>query len=387
MILTHKTECYPTKDQKQFFERCFGMRRFFFNKAVMTLKYRYGDLKENIRSIKSKEVMSMRKDVILKDYRELKLTVPDQILYTSMEDVIFALDSLRKKGRNIPLRKKKDSNTFRICKSGAHTTFWYENKSKYIGLPQFTKYNLPLLKMAESIRWENPNIRTVTIKKKANRYFISITCEVADLPQSENLNRHLGMDWGISTYFTAYDGKDMYEINLCEITLKRLDRRIAKNQKSLARKVRFSGNWFKVKTKLEQSYLDFNNYRDTFIKETVFVLSELFDSVTLEDLCMNFVTRNKKLAHKAKQKPFYMFKVALINKFKNLGKKVYLVPKTYPSTQTCNSCGYVKTGSEKMKLGEKVYKCPSCNKTHDRDQNAAMNLYSFKNLVEASIEE
>lgn len=65
MIMTHKTECFPNNEQKEFFERCFGMRRFFFNVAISTLKKRHGNLKENIRNIKSKEIMGLRKEVIL----------------------------------------------------------------------------------------------------------------------------------------------------------------------------------------------------------------------------------------------------------------------------------------------------------------------------------
>ena len=64
-----------------------------------------------------------------------------------------------------------------------------------------------------------------------------------------------------------------------------------------------------------------------------------------------------------------------------------MVPKSYPSTQTCNSCGYVKKDKEKMKLGEHTYVCPSCGVSVDRDLNAAMNIYSYRNLEEASIED
>jgi putative transposase len=389
MILTHKTECFPTNEQKEFFERCFGMRRFYFNKAIMTLKGRYGDLKENIKSIKSKEVMSLRKDVFLQHYRSLKLTVPDHILYTSMEDVIFALNSLRKKGKVIKLRKKKASNTFRICRSGDGVTFRYKNGSKYIKLPQFDKYNLSGLKMAESLRWniKDTTIRTVTIKKFAGRYFISIVCELDDLPLNVNQNRHIGIDWGLKKYITGYDGTNIIEDDFNEITLKRLDKRIAIHQKSLSRKKMNSNNWLKAKTKLQQAYLNFNNYRHEYVNSIVNIINQEYDSVTLEDLGMAFVTRNKHLAHRARQKPFYLLKVKLINKFHQTGKKVYVVPRSYPSTQTCNACGHVKTGDEKMKLGDHIYHCNACGHEDDRDHNAAKNLYSYRNLEEAQLED
>jgi len=380
MIITHKTECFPNLKQVKSLEINFGIRRFFFNKTIMTLKHKYNDLKENRSLIKKKEIMEMRRSVFRDNYTHFTSLAPSHILDTTMEDVMFALNSLWKKGTDITLRKKKISNTCRYGNSSPRGSFRYENGSKYISLPK-----LPNLKLAESLRWDNAKIKLVTVKKEAERYFISITCEIPDRPKNINHNRHLGIDWGISTYLTCYDGKNIYKADFDEKILKNLDRKIATNQKSLNRKKMFSNNWLKAKTKLQQTYLNFNNYRLDEIKKWVLKFDHEFDSVTLENLGMKFVTSNRRLAHKAKQKPFYLFKGTLINKFLQTGKSVYLVPKNYPSTQTCNFCGYIKTGEEKMKLGEKTYTCPSCKKICDRDENAAKNLWAYRNLELATI--
>lgn len=382
MVLTHKTECYPNTDQISLIERCFGMRRFYFNKTLMTLKHKYGDLKESRKLITKKEVMTYRKDIFRNSYYELVRSVPSHILDTALEDVMFALNSLWKKGKEIGLRKKKDSNTFRFCNSGTSGSFRYTNGEKVIGLPVIKG-----IKLAEALRWDNASIKTVTIKKTAGRYFISITCEIPNAPIVPNENRHLGIDWGIKTYITGFDGKEFHSVDFDEEKLRKLDKHIAKQQKSLARKIRFSSNWNKAKTKLQQAYLDFNNYRLDLIKYWAYCFDACYDSITLEDLGMKFVTSNRRLAHKAKQKPFYLLKNALINKFQQSGKSVYLVPKNYPSTQTCNACGNVKEGKEKMKLGESVYKCGRCGFVKDRDENAAMNLWSYRNLEVASLSE
>ena len=387
MIITHKTEIFPLKEHKDFLERCFGARRFFFNVAISELNRRYNfNLKENIKSIKSKEIMALRKEVILSKYREWKLMVPDQILYTSMEDVCFAVESLRKKGKAIKLRKKKDNNTFRIIKSGSGMTFWYENGDKYIGLPQFNRYKLPKLKMAEPLRWDNADIRTVTIKKFAGRYWISITCEIPDLPRMINNNHHLGIDWGVSTYLTCFDGKDILEGDFCKKTLSKLDFRIRKNQKSLARKKKFSKNWYKAKTKLQQFYLNLTNYRHAYIDEVVKELVLNYDTVTMESLNATFFSKNRRLSRLVALKPPYLFKVRLVNKFSQYSKKVFQVPKDFASTLTCNQCGYRRMGDEKLKLGEKIFTCPSCGHKDTRDGNAAKNIYDYKNLEEVILD-
>lgn len=304
-----------------------------------------------------------------------------------MEDVIFACDSLRKKGKDVKLRKKKSSNTFRICRSGVGTTFWYTEGSKEIGLPQFTKHNLPKLKLAESIRFDNPNIRTVTIKKFAGRYWISISCEVPDKSDSYiNKNRHLGIDWGISTYLTCYDGKSIIERDFDKNKLEKLDFKVRKCQKSLSRKVLNSKNYVKAKTKLEKSYLDLTNYRYNEIDHIVKFIHDNYDSVTLEDLNGTFFSKNRKISRLVALKPPYLFKERLVKKFSQFGKKVYQVPRDYPSTQICNVCGNRKTGTEKLKLGEKEYICDKCGNHDHRDHNASKNIYSYRNLEEVSLD-
>jgi putative transposase len=91
---------------------------------------------------------------------------------------------------------------------------------------------------------------------------------------------------------------------------------------------------------------------------------------------MGFVMKNRRLARSASQHPYYKFKVFAYNKFKQSDKKVYLVPHSFPSSQICSSCGHQYVGDEKLKLGESSYICSKCNSIHDRDENAAKNIYS-----------
>ena len=392
MMLTHKTEIFPNQEQVKQIEINFGMRRFFFNKTIMTLKHKYGDLKANKRLIKKKELMEWRKTIFRSKYKWLTEKTSAHVLDTSIEDVQFALDSLWRKGKDIKLRKKKESNTFRICRSGARpdggcTSFRIHSGNKaLIRLPK-----LGYIEMAEELRWEEKpeTIRTVTVKKEANRYFIAITCEIPNPPPLPKTNKSLGIDWGVKTYITAFDGDDVFTADFDTRKLKRLDKRVARLNKRLARGKRFSKNWLKVKTKLQQAYLNFVNYRYDFIHQIVHEINLAYDSVTLENLNMGFPKRNRRLSNAVRRKPFYLLKTALINKFKQYGKHIYLVGTSYPSTQTCYECGHVKKGEEKMKLGEHAYHCNNkdCNHVDDRDANAAKNLWACKEVTLATLEE
>lgn len=389
MIITHKTEIFPTSEQVKQIEINFGLRRFYFNKSIMLLKHKYGDLKENKKLIKKKELMENRSKVIRGKYKWLVSKGPSHILDTTIEDVQFALDSLWRKGKNISLRKKKESNTFRICRAGVkpdggcYSFNLHPDNKALIRLPK-----MGYVEMAEELRWEYKpeTIRTVTVKKIAGRYFIAITCEIPDPKPLKKTNKSLGIDWGLKQYITGFDGDDIVTADFDNGKLKRLDKRVARFNKRLARRLLNSKNWLKAKTKLQQAYLDFVNYRHDFIHKIVHEINLAYDNVTLENLGMKFVAQNKHLAAAAKRKPYYLLKNALINKFNQYGKKIYLVDKSYPSTQTCYQCGYVKKGEEKMKLGEHTYHCKNCGHTDDRDENAAKNLWACREVTLATIE-
>ena len=389
MMITHKTEIFPTSEQVKQIEINFGMRRFFFNKTIMTLKHKYGDLKENKKLIKKSELMEYRKTLFRAKYKWLVEKTSSHVLDTTIEDVQFALDSLWRKGKDIKLRKKKESNTFRIHRcgprpdGGCKSFVLHPDSKALIRLPK-----MGYLEMAEELRWEEcpKTIRVVTVKKEAGRYFVAITCEIPNPKPLKKTNRSLGIDWGVKTYITGFDGDDVFTADFDNRKLKRLDRRVVRLNKRLARGKRFSKTWLKVKTKLQQAYLDFVNYRRDFIHQVVHEINLSYDSVTLENLNMNFPKKNKRLANAVRRKPYYLLKEALINKFNQYGKKIYLVGTSYPSTQTCYECGHVKKGEEKMKLGEHTYHCSHCGHVDDRDDNAAKNLWACKEVTLATIE-
>ncbi len=66
-----------------------------------------------------------------------------------------------------------------------------------------------------------------------------------------------------------------------------------------------------------------------------------------------------------------MFTNILEQKAEEHGRIVIYIDQWYPSSKTCNNCGYKK---EDLKLKDKIWTCPKCHTQHDRDVNAAKNI-------------
>jgi len=54
------------------------------------------------------------------------------------------------------------------------------------------------------------------------------------------------------------------------------------------------------------------------------------------------------------------------------GRNIFKVNRFYPSSKTCNVCGYIKAD---LQLKDREWTCPVCHTTHDRDINASINLF------------
>ncbi|MGH8002306.1 MAG: RNA-guided endonuclease InsQ/TnpB family protein, partial [Brasilonema sp.] len=67
----------------------------------------------------------------------------------------------------------------------------------------------------------------------------------------------------------------------------------------------------------------------------------------------------------------YEFRRQLEYKTEKFGSKLTLVDRMFPSSQICSNCGQHR---HKMPLKNRVYVCPECGNTEDRDLNAAKNI-------------
>ncbi len=210
-------------------------------------------------------------------------------------------------------------------------------------------------------------ILSVTVRRRANRWFVSVTVE-EEIPNPKPMVSYVvGVDLGIKTLATLSDGTTFANPRALGKRIKKL----RKLSKSLSRKKKGSKNREKAKLRLARMHLRvFNVRQDTLHKLTTY-LAKSHSRIVIENLGVSGMMMNRRLARSIADVGFYEFRRHLEYKCQWYGSKLDIAPRTFPSSKRCSSCGHKK---KELSLSEREYECEECGLTIDRDLNAALNL-------------
>ena len=112
-----------------------------------------------------------------------------------------------------------------------------------------------------------------------------------------------------------------------------------------------------------------------YIHKTTHRLTELYPEViTMEDLNVSGMMKNKHLARAIVEQNFYEFRRQMEYKCEAKGIQIQFADRFYPSSKTCSCCGHIK---KDLKLKDRTYICSECGLKIDRDFNAALNLERY----------
>lgn len=230
-------------------------------------------------------------------------------------------------------------------------------------------------------------IRKGTVSYKAGRYYVSVLVEEMQ-PMKEKLNDFgIGIDLGIKEFATLSNGAVCQNINKTK-RVKDLEKRLNRERHKLTRKYRTylkrreldenctKENYIKQQIRTQRAFRKLDNIRDDYINKCISEIVRTKPSyITIEELDVSDMRRNKYLAMDIQRQKFYKFRENITAKCKEYGIELRVVDRFYPSSKTCHNCGCIK---HDLKLSERVYKCPDCGFKIDRDLNAALNLRDAK---------
>lgn len=114
-----------------------------------------------------------------------------------------------------------------------------------------------------------------------------------------------------------------------------------------------------------------NNIRTDYINKIIAEIVKTKPSyITIEDLNVLGMMKNRHLAKSVSSQKFYEFRTKIKAKCSENGIELRVVDRWFPSSKICHRCGAIK---KDLKLSDRIYRC-GCGYVEDRDLNAALNL-------------
>lgn len=198
----------------------------------------------------------------------------------------------------------------------------------------------------------------------------------------------LTYNWALAEWQKQYQAdknyRDEYQANGTKTQapkpLKTKLKQLQRLSKQLSRKQKGSNNREKAKTKLSRLHYKISCIRKDFLHKLTTNLVKQFDVICIENLNIKGMVKNRKLARSINDLGFYEFKRQLVYKANIHHKTVKELDRFYPSSKTCSSCGFVMA-KENLTLATRLWTCPNCKASHDRDVNASLNILNKADKV------
>ena len=230
-------------------------------------------------------------------------------------------------------------------------------------------------------------IKSGAVSKKAGRYYVSVLVETDDAMLDKPDNSGIGIDLGLKEFAVMSDGTHKNNINKgknikkTEKKLKREQRRLSRKYESLKQRNKIlkgeatRQNIQKQVIKVQRIHQRLDNIRTDYINKIVDdVAKNKPNYITIENLNISGMMKNKYLAKSVAQQKFYEFRVKLEHKCRQNAIELRIVDRFYPSSKLCHKCGNIKSD---LKLSDRKYIC-ECGYEADRDYNASLNLRDAK---------
>ena len=351
---SYKYRFYPTQEQKKQLSYAFGCSRFVYNHFLKVRTDAYYEKKERINYHKTSELLTGLKND--ENYAWLK-DVSSVTLQQTLRDLDKAFTNFFSKRAKYPSFKKKNfKQSVRYVKSG----FTFCD-----GILRIAKNKDPL-----DIRWSRKfsgEPTSVTISKDCSgRYFVSFAIEepVQNLPKLDNA---IGIDVGIKDVFVTSDG---CKSGSPQYTRK-YEEKLAKRQKELSKKIKGSKNRAKAKLKVAKVHAKISDSRGDFNNKMTTKLISENQAIAVESLNVKGMQKNHKLAKSIADASWGDFFRKLKYKAEWYGRELLEIDRFFPSSKRCSCCGHINNG---LSLSDRIWDCPSCKNTIDRDINAAKNI-------------
>lgn len=304
-----------------------------------------------------------------------------QILQQTLKDLDQAYQNFFAKRAELPKFKKKGrTNSFRFPQG-----FKLDEGNRRIYLPKIGWIKYRQSRKIEGIA------KQVSVSWKAGHWYIFIQTE-QDIPQPIHPlpAAIIGIDLGVTRFATLSDGTVIEPVH----AFKNHVTKLARLQRILSKKKRFSSNWRKQQSRIQRLHRKIAHVRADFLHKATTTISKNHATVVLENLKVSNMSRS---ASGTLDKPGENVRAKSgLNKsildqgwsefrrqieYKEIwsGGRLILVSAKYTS-QTCHQCGHTAKGN---RLSPASFRCTRCGYAANAAYNAALNILAAGQAVSA----
>jgi putative transposase len=378
--IAYKLELKPTKQQMQKITKSIGVCRWLYNAYIAKNQSLYLDFKEGRIDKKQCNMSANNFD----KYINNEIKVLDEYKWINecgskaRKKAICNAETAYKRFFNgkskFPKFKKKNKQNVKLYFPKNNDTDWKIERHRI---------NIPTLKWLRIKEFGyipvNSKVISGTVSKQSDKYYVSVICEVEKTKNLKPKSEPIGIDLGVKDFAVMSNKIIKKNINKT-ITVKKLEKRLKREQTRLSRKYEClkkqnkkggatRQNIRKQVVKVQSLYRRLNNIRTDYINKCVSEIIERKPSyITIEDLNIKGMMKNRNLSKAVSQQKFYEFRVKLTNKCKQNDIELRIVDRWYPSSKLCSCCGNIK---KDLKLSDRVYVCNECGIVIDRDLQAS----------------
>ena len=384
-----KIEIKPTGEQIEKINKTIGTGRFLYNFYIAYNKEIYEKEKRFVTGFEFSKYIN---NVFIKENPD-KSWIKDVSSKSNKQAIMSSEKAFKRffnKISSFPKFKKKSHNNQKCY-------FFKNNKTDF----EFYRHKIkiPTLKFVRLKEYgyipKNTNIKSATISKEGDRYFLSLILEIKKEIEKNSIQKNLqtkegiGIDLGIKDFAICSDGQVFKNINKI-FKVRKIEKKLKREQRKKSRKylsckkmeknLYECKNFQKQKLVIAKLFFRLNCIRNDYINKVINMLTKTkLKYITIEDLKVSNMIKNKHLSKAISQQKFYEFRTKLLNKCKENNIELRIVSTFYPSSKLCSNCGNKK---QDFKLKDRIYKCSCCGIEINRDYNASLNL---RNSIEYTI--
>jgi putative transposase len=211
-------------------------------------------------------------------------------------------------------------------------------------------------------------IKTCTIKRESNGWYVVFACETENLTQMpiSEIQNAVALDMGLTTFATLSNEEKIKNPKF----FKTDEKALAKANRALSKETKHSKPFKRRVKVLQKIHRRIANRRNDFAHQESRRLVNRFDLIVFEDLSIVKMMKNgflsKGIADAAWNQliSFSKYKAA------NAGKWCETINPAYTS-QTCRICGHCERANRQTQA---VFECVKCHHTENADLNAAKNI-------------